>query len=64
MTSETMPYAVAGFLSGSLFMTLIFCLILRAVEPKRDVTAEIMDGLREPTWKTTTTTRKPVASHE
>lgn len=64
MTSETIPYVIAGFLLGSLSMTLLCCLLFRAVEPKRDVTAEILEGLREPTWKTTTTKKKPEASHE
>jgi hypothetical protein len=64
MSSEIIPYAVAGCLVGILLMALICCLLFRAVEHKRDITSEILEGLREPMWKTTTTAKKPEVSYE
>jgi hypothetical protein len=51
MTTTEVTYLIFGVLSGSILMTLFWCLVFRATEPKRDVTAEIFEGLREPMWK-------------
>jgi len=58
MTKTEVAYLIFGVLSGSILMTLFWCLVFRATEPKRDVTAEILEGLREPTWKVPVETKK------
>ena len=60
---EIALYIIAGAFVGSIFMTAFICLVFRATEPKRDVTAEILEGLREPTWKVPVETKKD-SSHE
>ncbi|MFA5378662.1 MAG: hypothetical protein WC455_23120 [Dehalococcoidia bacterium] len=60
---EIALYIIAGVFIGSFLATAFICLVFRATEPKRDVTAEILEGLREPTWKVPVETKKD-SSHE
>ena len=60
---EIALYIIAGAFVVSVLTTAFICLVFRATEPKRDVTAEILEALREPTWKVPVETKKD-SSHE
>lgn len=36
MTAENILYAVAGFVAGSLLVTIFICLVFRATEPRKE----------------------------
>ena len=57
MTAENILYEIAGGFAASLLTTIFLCLVFYRTGPKRDLTAEIMEGLRKPTWKVITATK-------
>lgn len=65
MSCETIIYTCIAFFCGSICVTAFLCLLFYRLE-QSDRTDKILDGLREPLWKTEVT-KKPTkdgASHD